>query len=146
MNVIVVRTQAQLQLCLQLRKEVFVDEQQVPEQLEIDELDHLEANCQHLLLLDVDSQPVAAARLKPYDPVTSKIQRVAVKQTRRGEGLGKYVMLAAEQLAKQKGCQYTLLDAQLQAQPFYEKLGYEVVSKEPFLDADIWHVRMRKEL
>ncbi|TNJ67094.1 GNAT family N-acetyltransferase [Paenibacillus hemerocallicola] len=145
MNVVYVNNPEQLAQCLQLRSEVFVVEQKVPAELEIDELDSLESPCRHILVLD-EGEPVAAARMKAYDPQTAKMQRVAVKRERRGSGCGRIVMDALERLAVERGFAYSILDAQLQAQPFYERLGYEVVSEEPFYDAGILHVRMRKRL
>ncbi|MDF2717722.1 MAG: family N-acetyltransferase [Paenibacillus sp.] len=145
MEAIYVNNPEQLAQCLQLRSEVFVVEQKVPAELEIDELDTLDAPCRHVLLVD-GGEPVAAARMKEYDPTTAKMQRVAVKRERRGSGCGRMVMNALEKLAAEQGYTYSLLDAQVQAKPFYERLGYEVVSEEPFYDAGILHVRMRKKL
>ena len=145
MEIIFVNSQEQLEQCLQLRREVFVVEQQVPEHLEVDELDSLDAPCEHVLLLE-GGEPVATARMKEYDRHSAKIQRVAVKQGRRGSGLGRRVMEALEKRAFERGYAFTVLDAQGQAEPFYRRLGYEVVSDEPFYDAGILHVRMSKKL
>lgn len=145
MDVIHVNRMEQLEQCLRLRKEVFVAEQNVPEQLEIDELDVLGEECRHVLITD-RGEAVATARLKPYDADTAKIQRVAVKRERRGQGCGRLVMEQIERLAARLGYANTLLDAQLQAVPFYSRLGYEIVSNEPFDDAGIPHLRMKKKL
>ncbi|TMV46159.1 GNAT family N-acetyltransferase [Paenibacillus mesophilus] len=145
MQTVYVNNPEQLAQCLQLRSEVFVVEQKVPVELEIDELDSLDAPCRHVLLLD-GGEPVAAARMTEYDPDTAKMQRVAVKRERRGSGCGRLVMEALEKLAAEQRYTYSLLDAQVQARPFYERLGYEAVSEELFYDAGILHVRMRKQL
>ncbi|GAA3407243.1 GNAT family N-acetyltransferase [Paenibacillus hodogayensis] len=145
MESIVVNKQDQLELCLRLRREVFVVEQQVPADLEIDELDTLEAPCRHVLLLEA-GEPVATARMKAYDEETAKIQRVAVRLERRGQGLGRRVMEELERLAAAEGYAAALLDAQLPARAFYERIGYTAVSEETFYDAGILHVRMAKKL
>ncbi|RKN86715.1 GNAT family N-acetyltransferase [Paenibacillus ginsengarvi] len=145
MELIKVNGQDQLDKCLRLRKEVFVAEQNVPEELEIDEYDIPGGECAHLLLTD-EGIPVATARVKHYDAETAKIQRVAVARERRGQGLGKRIMEGAERLADRLGYRYAILDAQVQAEPFYGRLGYVTISDEPFDDAGIQHVRMRKQL
>ncbi|MEF3303889.1 GNAT family N-acetyltransferase [Paenibacillus sp. GYB003] len=145
MDIIEARDAERLEQCLRLRKEVFVAEQNVPEHLEVDELDTPDGACRHLLLVD-RGEPVATARVKRYDAQTAKIQRVAVKAARRGQGCGRRIMEAAERLAADLGYSYAVLDAQLQAEPFYGRLGYATESDEPFDDAGIMHVRMRKQL
>ncbi|MCL6632485.1 MAG: GNAT family N-acetyltransferase [Alicyclobacillus herbarius] len=145
MHALVVRTEEQLQECLQIRREVFIEEQGVPEELEMDELDRVTA-CTHLLVRDARGCAQATARVKRLDDETGKVQRVAVRKAARGGGYGRIVMEAAEAVARQLGCARVVLDAQCQAQGFYERLGYRVVSPEKFLDAGIWHVRMEKEL
>jgi len=56
------------------------------------------------------------------------------------------LLLALEQIAGDLGLSGAILDAQCQAEKFYAKLGYEVISEEPFYDAGILHVRMKKPL
>jgi predicted GNAT family N-acyltransferase len=133
----------QLMQCFDIRKKVFVEEQKVPANLEIDEKDESPEACHHILML-VDGQPVAASRWYAYRPQTAKLQRVAVLKEYRGTGLGKELILAMEQQAKELGFTSALLDGQCYAEPFYQKLGYTTISKEPFYDAGILHVRMEK--
>lgn len=142
---IAVQNNEQLEMCLNLRREVFVKEQAVPEELEVDEWDVPEANCRHILIL-TDGVAVATARLIRYDAETAKMQRVAVRNSVRGQGYGRIVMEALEEQARELGFSYSVLDAQVTARPFYERLGYEAVSEELFYDAGILHVRMKKKL
>ncbi|MFE5323614.1 GNAT family N-acetyltransferase [Paenibacillus sp. NPDC056579] len=144
-EIIHVTTQQQLNQCLDIRKEVFVHEQQVDESLEIDEFDDSPQACSHVLLQE-DGLPVATGRMRPYKEDTMKLQRIAVRKPARGTGAGKAIVLALEEEARRIGYAYTLLDAQCQAEPFYIKLGYTTVSPETFLDAGIPHVRMKKQL
>ena len=53
-------------------------------------------------------------------------------------------MMALEAQARELKSQYSVLDAQVQAEAFYRKLGYETISDEPFDDAGIPHVRMKR--
>ncbi|GGH44367.1 acetyltransferase [Paenibacillus silvae] len=140
-----VTTEEELKQALGIRRQVFVIEQQVPEELEIDQYDLISPDVHHVLLYK-DGQAVATGRLIYYSKDTAKMQRIAVLESYRSFGYGRVLLLAMEELARELGLTYSLLDAQCQAQKFYDKLGYEVISEEPFYDADILHVRMRKSL
>ncbi|WP_341479118.1 GNAT family N-acetyltransferase [Heliobacterium chlorum] len=145
MDIIEVTLVDELKECLAIRKDVFILEQAVPEELEVDDHDRSPLSCKHLLIR-LDRKGVATGRLCPYDEETAKLQRIAVRKEHRGKGMGAIIVQALEENAQREGYHRTLLDAQLHAQAFYEKLGYEKVSSESFLDAGIWHVRMVKVL
>lgn len=140
-----VSTEEQLEQALGIRHHVFVIEQQVPAEIEIDQYDVISPDVHHVLL-STDGQAVATGRLIYYSKDTAKMRRIAVLESHRSFGYGRVLLLAMEELARELGLSYSVLDAQCQAQKFYEKLGYEVISEEPFYDADILHVRMRKSL
>ncbi|MDQ0719108.1 putative GNAT family N-acyltransferase [Paenibacillus sp. W4I10] len=140
-----VSTEEQLEQALGIRHHVFVIEQQVPAEIEIDQYDVISPDVHHVLL-STDGQAVATGRLIYYSKDTAKMQRIAVLESHRSFGYGRVLLLAMEERARELGLSYSVLDAQCQAQKFYEKLGYEVISEEPFYDADILHVRMRKSL
>ncbi|MGE6664477.1 GNAT family N-acetyltransferase [Paenibacillus xylanexedens] len=140
-----VSTEEQLEQALGIRHHVFVIEQQVPAEIEIDQYDVISPDVHHVLL-STDGQAVATGRLIYYSKDTAKMQRIAVLESHRSFGYGRVLLLAMEELARELGLSYSVLDAQCQAQKFYEKLGYDVISEEPFYDADILHVRMRKNL
>ena len=146
MKIIQVTTQEQLEACFAIRKRVFVEEQNVPEHLEIDELDASPEVCRHVLVVDDEGRPIAAARWFAYNAETAKLQRVAVEREQRGKGVGKELILAMERQAKELGFTCSMLDGQCQAESFYAKLGYRVISEAPFFDAGILHVRMKKQL
>lgn len=145
MDIIRVTTVDQLKDCFHIRMKVFVEEQQVPAHLEMDEKDESPEASHHFLIIK-DGQPLATARWYAYKPDTAKLQRVAVLKEYRGLGLGKQLILAMEQQARELNMHYSLLDAQCQAEGFYERLGYQNISPEPFDDAGIPHVRMQKQL
>ncbi|WP_310549946.1 GNAT family N-acetyltransferase [Paenibacillus glufosinatiresistens] len=144
-EIIRIQTEEQLRQALDIRIKVFVEEQQVPQEEEVDEYDRLDAKAHHLLIVE-QGVPVATGRLTYYREGTAKMQRIAVLKEYRSGGYGRVLMLALEELARELGLTSSVLDGQCQAEPFYRKLGYEVISKEPFYDAGILHVRMQKEL
>jgi predicted GNAT family N-acyltransferase len=147
-DVRVVETDAELNACIDLRRSVFVDEQGVPEDRELDGLD---GSSTHLLAWD--GYPVGTARLREYDPGDGngdadrvlKIERVAVEESRRGEGIGRDLMAHAEAFAAASGYGRGRLDAQVPVVEFYERLDYAVTSEE-FEDAGIPHRTMEKRL
>ncbi|MDB4866855.1 MAG: family N-acetyltransferase [Cohnella sp.] len=140
-----VRTEEELQQAFEIRKEVFVEEQQVPVDLEIDEFDESIEACRHFLA-SVDGLPVGASRWREYEPGTAKLQRIAVLRRYRGTGVGRLLVQTMEKDAAALGYRTSILDAQCLAEEFYRKLGYTTISTEPFLDAGIEHVRMSKSL
>ena len=136
-----VETDDELADALAVRQAVFVEEQGVPEHLEVDGNDEAAT---HFVAHDGD-RPVGAARLRPYDDSTTKVERVAVLESERGAGLGRELMNTVETTAADAGYEEVLLHAQVPVVGFYERLGYEVTSEE-FEDAGIPHREMRKGL
>lgn len=145
MHQVVVQSQQELDACLDIWREVFIVEQEVPEELEVDEYDVLGTDITHVLVYDDQHHPVATARLMPYEQGSVKVQRVAVLRSVRGQGYGAAIMRVLEELATKQNYQQVVLDAQCHAEDFYKKLGYAVVS-DKFMEAGIEHVRMRKPL
>ncbi|WP_404408746.1 GNAT family N-acetyltransferase [Jeotgalibacillus malaysiensis] len=135
-----VETDEELQDAYQVRKEVFVKEQQVPEELE---LDHFDQTAAHFVLYS-ENQPAGAGRFRMKDG-KGKVERVCVLKTLRGKHAGVLLMTEIEQHAKNSGIQALILNAQTHALGFYEKLGYHVISDE-FMDAGIPHYTMQKDL
>lgn len=129
---------------LALRREVFVQEQKVSEDREIDSPE-IEARCRHLVLQDEHGQALATARFYLTEHHVAKIQRVAVSKSARGTGAGKAIMLATEAHARQQGATKVILGAQVHALAFYQNLGYEICS-EAYSDAGIEHKDMQKAL
>jgi predicted GNAT family N-acyltransferase len=141
-----ITTEQELQQAFFIRKEVFVEEQQVPVEEEIDQFDESVHSCRHFLALTDDGAPVGASRWREYEPGTAKLQRIAVLKRQRGAGIGKLLVESMEKDAAKLGYQRSILDAQCSAEAFYRKLGYTTISTEPFLDAGIEHVRMSKNI
>lgn len=139
-TVIIVETPADWEACYAIRKTVFVEEQAVPLELELDEYDDVAT---HFLLRDGDA-PLATARLLDKHGL-AKIGRVAVLKEARGRGLGLVLMRAVLEEARRQGFTEAVLDSQTYAIPFYERLGF-VAEGEEFDDAGIPHYLMRRRL
>lgn len=142
MNVFEITTQEDLQKEFDIRIKVFVEEQKVPREEEIDSYDYLGGECYHFLVTTDENKAIGTGRVRLADGV-GKLQRVAVLKEYRSHGIGRMIIKALENKAKELGASKVKLDGQLQAQGFYEKLGYEVKSGI-FLDAGIEHVLMVK--
>jgi len=137
----VARTDGEREDCFDVRHAVFVEEQGVPEEIEWDEHDE---TATHFVAYD-EGTPVGAARLRETESGVGKVERVAVLEDRRGEGIGTAVMDQLEATAAREGYDELALHSQTHASEFYDRLGYERVGEE-FLEADIPHVEMRKPL
>ena len=138
----IVTTPAQMNDALAIRRAVFIGEQGVSEEEEIDEYDGDPAETTGVVHVVAYCRGVAAAtgRLMVHAPPSEHphIGRVAVLREYRGQGLGRAVMLALHNEAQRRGYTGVALGAQLHAIPFYETLGY-IVSGEVYLDAGIEH-------
>ncbi len=117
-----------------IRREVFIEEQGVPEDEEIDPKD---PQCVHFLAVDDSGQPVGTSRLLPG----GQIGRMAVLSSQRGTGLGGDLLMAAVNYALEQSYTDIFLHAQTQAIGFYQRYGFEAEGPE-FMDAGIPHRNM----
>jgi predicted GNAT family N-acyltransferase len=124
----------------ELRFEVFVDEQGVPRELELDELD---AGAIHLVAIRHD-QVVGTLRMLEHDGA-AKIGRVAVRAAARHSGIGARLMERAAAIARERGFAEIVLHAQVTVAGFYRRLGY-VEEGDRFDEAGIPHIAMRKRI
>ncbi len=123
---------------LELRRAVFIQEQQVPPELEWDETDPLAT---HYTLSDDSGRLLATARLYPTGLGGGGIGRMAVLPEHRGQGLGLRLMLT---MLPDAASQYDFLElsAQEQALGFYQRMGFYTVS-DSYMEAGIPHRAMR---
>ncbi|UYP00748.1 GNAT family N-acetyltransferase [Oceanotoga sp. DSM 15011] len=124
-----------------IRKKVFIEEQNVPPNLELDGLD---AGCIHYVLIH-DENPVCTARVRYLNGSEVKLERVATIYEFRKKGLGKELINYIESDLLKRKVKKITLNSQLSAKKFYEKLGYKSIS-EIFLEAGIEHLKMEKYL
>lgn len=129
---------AQRELLHGVRHAVFVIEQQVPAELEIDALDPLS---HHVLARDTKGQAIGTGRLTPEQ----RIGRMAVLTTVRGQGVGEALLEALVIEASRRGWGEVSLHAQLAARDFYARNGF-LPEGDTFEEAGIPHQAMRRRL
>ena len=123
---------------LDVRIEVFVDEQGIPLALETDIED---ASALHAVAYNGIGQVVATGRLLPSQAGRSKIGRMAVKRVLRGAGQGAGVLRVLQAEALRRGDRELVLHAQCSAQGFYESLGFQARGAV-FEEAGLAHIEM----
>lgn len=127
-------TKEEYEECLAIRRRVFIEEQNVPEEIEIDEY---ESVAKHFLVT-MDGKAVATGRIRIKGALV-KFERIASISTVRGSGTGKFLMNYMLKYALENYPGYLpAMHAQKSAYGFYEKLGWEAVGEE-FIEADIAH-------
>ncbi|MEX8194896.1 GNAT family N-acetyltransferase [Comamonas guangdongensis] len=125
-----------------LRMAVFVREQGVPREIEIDEFDPV---ARHVVLFNALNQPVATGRLVSDAPGVGRIGRMAVDRSVRGGRWGRMVLDSLMAAARDRGDREIVLHAQRHAEAFYLRAGFAPVG-EPYEEAGIPHITMRKVL
>lgn len=121
-----------------LRFAIFVGEQNVPQGIELDDLD---ANCVHAIAYDADGKAIGTGRLLPE----GRIGRMAVVKEWRRMGVGAAILEALMGEARKRGHAEVTLSAQLQAAEFYRGFGF-VAEGKVYEEAGILHQSMRKKL
>ncbi len=140
-TIIKISSEKELNKCFQIRTVVFVEEQNVPVDEEIDGLD---GEADHYLLF-LDNIATATARVRHLDEI-AKIERVAVLSGNRGLNIGRRLMeYIMADIRENSAIQVMKLGAQIQVIKFYEKLGFTCYGDE-FLDAGIRHRWMMRRI
>jgi len=127
--------QAMRERAVPVRYAVFVEEQRVPPEIELDEFDPLSL---HALAVDGQGRVVGTGRLLP----DGHIGRMAVLREARGRGVGSALLQSLMRAARARGDSEIALSAQTHAIPFYERFGFSAEGAE-YDDAGIPHRRMR---
>ena len=135
------QTDAELESARALRLEVFVREQGVPEELELDSLD---TEAVHAVALDGD-EVVGTGRLVQLSSGSGLIGRMAVGSAFRRRGIGSRLLACLETEAQSLGIQHITLHAQTYVRPFYQLAGYIEIGTT-FQEAGIEHIRMDKQI
>lgn len=135
-----VKTEADFAICMAIRMEVFVFEQNVPAEEEWDAYDKVATH----FFARVDGRPAATARLRDEQGI-AKVERMAVRQEFRGKHVGDALLCRVMDTAREKGFSRARISAQTHAVPFYEKLGFTVTSAE-YMEAGIPHHAMERDL
>ncbi len=130
----------QMEQVFEIRREVFIREQGVPEEIEMDELD---SEAIHVLASE-NGVPAGCGRLLLKDG-NARIGRVAVRKAMRRSGIGDGICRLLMSIARDNGAEKATINAQLTAVEFYKTLGFEEEG-EVFDEAGIDHVRMVRTL
>ncbi len=133
-----VETEADMEAAVGVRFRVFVDEQSVPPEIELDEYDAVAAHAIALL----DGAAIGAGRMYLEDGA-ARIGRMAVDQPHRRRGVGGLLLRFLEDEARQQGATEFVLHAQEYVKNFYAAHGY-TEHGDTFTEAGILHVEMRK--
>jgi predicted GNAT family N-acyltransferase len=135
------RDATEIEAAMDLRVRVFVDEQGVDPEEEVDDLDR-----ESVQIVGVDDTGViATCRVRDLGGGEWKLERMAVDRRVRRNGVGGRLLAGAEREARERGATEMVLHAQRRAEPFYASHAY-VPEGDTFLEAEIEHVRMRKAL
>jgi len=136
---------ARVREALAVRFAVFVDEQHVPPEIEIDEHDELDDSETVHAIVRHGGTAVAAGRFYRLDAETAQIGRMAVQREARRSGAGRAMLDALLDEACRRGYRRARLSAQTHAIAFYEKAGFAVFGGV-YDDAGIPHRDMEREL
>jgi predicted GNAT family N-acyltransferase len=136
-----VENEDELAGAVSVRMRVFVVEQQIPAEEELDDAD---ATATHAIALH-QGQVVGTGRLIYREDSTAQIGRMAVDQPFRRQGIGGRILDFLEEEARSQGIHRCILHAQEYVKNFYAAHGYQEHG-EIFLEVDIPHVEMHKDL
>ena len=138
--IVVIETPEQMKAAHEIRRRVFIEEQNVPEDIELDEDD---AHAFHTLAM-LDGKPVGCGRFVEHGDEV-KIGRMAVIPRLRTRGIGREILEFLMREARERGYRRAVLHAQLSAEGFYLKNGYLAIG-EVFEEAGIPHRKMQRML
>ena len=136
-----VETEAEMEGAVGVRFRVFVSEQAIPPEEELDEAD---AAATHAIAIS-GGTIIGTGRLIRRDETTAIIGRMAVDREWRRRGVGGQILLFLEEEARVQGYRQSVLHAQEYVKSFYASHGY-VEHGDVFLEVNIPHIEMRKRL
>ena len=119
-----------------IRKKVFIKEQKVPLDIEIDGLD---PEAEHFIAY-FNNKPIGCARIRTKD-YHAKLERIAIIKEFRGKGYGKELTKFLISYCKQNNFKEICLNSQIYVSDFYKKLGFKA-KRNHFFEAGIEHVEM----
>ena len=137
----IVRGEKELHEAFDVRRQVFVREQGIPESVELDDYDEQALH----ILVTMGARAIGTARVLFPSTNLAKIERMAVLKAFRRRGIGRKIIAFLEAELMNKGISQEILHAQYVAIPFYESCGFQAVGP-PFWEAGIKHVKMQKTL
>jgi len=131
----------ELEEAFNIRRRVFVEQQGIPEEIELDEYDRV---ARHIIVKDGD-KAIATARVQFPEKGIAKIERMAVLKEFRRRGIGSNIILFLSEEFKERKVEQVVLHAQYAVVDFYRSCGFKETG-EPFIEAGIRHIKMEKHL
>lgn len=110
------------------------------------EKDNSENSSIHIMACDKDNNVLGVCRLQFNTPIEAQLRFMGVKENTQGLGIGKKLIVFAEQKAKQEGAKKIILQAREIAVDFYKKAGYTIVEKSFLMWDEIQHFLMEKNI
>lgn len=138
---IAIESPADMERAYAIRRRVFIEEQRVPEEIELDADD---AHAFHALAL-LDGVAIGCGRMLAHGAGEVKIGRMAVLPEHRSGGIGAQILRFLIDRARARGVHKAILHAQLTAEGFYLKQGFKPLG-EVFEEAGITHRLMERRL
>jgi predicted GNAT family N-acyltransferase len=105
----------------------------------------MEDQCFHIMAMD-NQKTIAVGRLQYNTADEAQIRYMAVEKEYEGNGIGRMIVNALEQQARDKNVGTVIMDAREPAVGFYQKLGYKIEKKSYVLFNEIQHYRMSKQI
>ena len=136
-----VENDSELYGAFEVRRAVFIEEQNIDEDEEYDGLDHEALQ----MVVKNDDQIVGTARVRFLDNSEAKIERMAVLKPFRRRGIGSGMMSFLDNELKVRHIRRVVLHAQYIVIPFYEACGYSTRGS-PFCEAGIKHIKMERQI
>jgi predicted GNAT family N-acyltransferase len=131
----------ELQEAWEVRRQVFVREQGISEELVFDGHDK---EALHMVVKD-GQRVIGSARVQFLPDNQAKLERMAILERYRRKGIGKEMLLFLDAVWKDKQVQQVIIHAQLEVVPFYKLCGFDELGL-PFREAGIKHIKMRKQV
>jgi predicted GNAT family N-acyltransferase len=131
----------ELQQAFEVRRQVFVREQSISEDLVFDGHDR---ESLHMVVKD-GQRVIGTARVQFLTDKQAKLERMAILRRYRRKGIGKEMLLFLDTVWKDKQVQQVIIHSQLEVVPFYKLCGFDE-SGLPFQEAGIKHIKMRKQV
>jgi predicted GNAT family N-acyltransferase len=140
-KVIAIESPADMQRAFAIRRRVFIEEQNVPEEIEMDAEDE---HAFHALAI-LDGVAIGCGRMLEHGDSEVKIGRMAVLREFRKTGVGAHILRFLIDRARARGLRKAILHAQLTAEGFYLKEGFKPLGGV-FDEAGIEHRKMERDL
>jgi predicted GNAT family N-acyltransferase len=131
----------ELQEAFEVRRQVFVREQGISEDLVFDEHDR---EALHVVVKDGE-RVIGSARVQFLADNQAKLERMAILKRYRRKGIGREMLLFLDAVWRDKQVRQVIIHAQLEVVPFYKLCGFDELGL-PFREAGIKHIKMRKQL